>query len=248
MTEWHQLTDADGPADVLPLLLAQLEPGGSEATWQTLWSRVYSQGTVYGASFAILPELLAVAEGWPAEDRVMPLVLAGAIAASEDLAPGAEEHQQRYMATAPALATLADRTLSEGSPTREPGNYVHLLQALLAFKGDRIWGRLLAGLADEEFEAECPNCQTPLVIALREDDHSCMVHDFVAEATDEPLPLRAGEPDNLTHPGRALHDRACLDHEHEVADQLTYLFGHATCPRCRTPFRVSDAVVGDPGR
>jgi hypothetical protein len=248
MTEWHQLTDADGSADDLPLLLTQLEPGGSEATWRALWNRLYNQGTVYGASFAILPELLALAEGWPAEDRVMPLVLAGAIAASEDLAPGAQEHQQHYMAAAPALATLADRTLSQGSLPREPGTYVHLLQALLAFKGDRTWGRLLAGLADQEYETECPNCQTPLVIALREDDHNSMVHDFVAQATDEPLPLRAGESGNLTHPGQALHDRACLEHQHEVADQLTYLFGHATCPRCRTEFRVSDAVVGVAGR
>jgi hypothetical protein len=108
-------------------------------------------------------------------------------------------------------------------------------------------GKLLGGLADEEYESECPNCRTPLVIALREDDHNSTVHDFVTQAADEPVPLRPEEPDNLTHPGRALHERACHDRQHTVAEHLTYLFGHATCPRCRTEFHVSDAISSPPG-
>ncbi|HEV2640290.1 MAG TPA: hypothetical protein VGX23_34475 [Actinocrinis sp.] len=136
VTHWRQLTDADGPADAIPVLLARLRPDSSDAVWGALWDRLYNQGTVYSASFAALPELCLLATRWPAPSRLMPLALAGAIVASDDLAPGAEEHRQLYAAAVPGLSALTIQTLRDAGPRDEPRPYVHLLQALLAFEGN----------------------------------------------------------------------------------------------------------------
>lgn len=52
-TDWSRLTHAYGPADGIPGLFARLDGGPEdEKVWHDLWSALWHQGTVYGASFA----------------------------------------------------------------------------------------------------------------------------------------------------------------------------------------------------
>ena len=49
MTDWALLTDAYGPADEIPALLADASTDDSSA-WDELWGRLCHQGTVSTAS------------------------------------------------------------------------------------------------------------------------------------------------------------------------------------------------------
>ena len=242
MTHWHQLTDADGPADAIPVLLARLRPDSPDAAWGALWDRLYNQGAVYSASFAALSELCLLATRWPVLDRLMPLALAGAIVASNDLAAGAEEHRQLYAAAVSGLSALTVQTLRDAGLRDEPRTYTHMLQAMLAFEGNGTSAKNLSALADGECELQCPGCRAPLVITLHASDCTSSVHDFVARPGDRRLPLRADKPDDLPELGSRLYNQARIDKQSAIAEQLTYLFGHATCPRCQTSFRVSEAL------
>ena len=66
--DWGKLSHAYGGAEDTPELLDQARrapAGGSyrDEPWFSLWSALCHQGNVYTASYAALPELLAIAQG-----------------------------------------------------------------------------------------------------------------------------------------------------------------------------------------
>src|SRR6478609_6023581 len=82
--DWTALEHAYGSAADIPALLAELSPDPADDVWNALWSRVCHQGSVYSASFPVLPRLLDAIVEWPPAARIMPLVLAAGIASSTD--------------------------------------------------------------------------------------------------------------------------------------------------------------------
>ena len=85
--DWSSLQDAYGPATDIPALLraarsAPPPPDYQDEPWFSLWSALCHQGDVYTASYAALPELVAVA----AERRDAGRGEAMLLAASIDLA------------------------------------------------------------------------------------------------------------------------------------------------------------------
>src|SRR4051794_29266383 len=64
--DWSALQHAYGPASDIPALLARARtaPAPIDYTsepWFTLWSSLYHQDDIYSASYAAVPELVAIA-------------------------------------------------------------------------------------------------------------------------------------------------------------------------------------------
>lgn len=62
---WHELDHAYGKASDIPALLRQLEANpdvqGDSKPWESLWSSLCHQTTVYPASYAAVPHLVRIA-------------------------------------------------------------------------------------------------------------------------------------------------------------------------------------------
>lgn len=86
MIDWPQLRHAYGPATDVPALLARATtaPASREYTdepWYTLWSSLCHQSDVYPASYAAVPELVAIAMARRSDEKAVAelLLLAGVI-------------------------------------------------------------------------------------------------------------------------------------------------------------------------
>lgn len=242
MTEWSQLRHAYGPADDVPGLLQQLDPDPDAEVWEQLWSRLCHQGDVYSASFAALPALTTAIAAWPAADRFPGLNLAAAIIAA-DQSHGLSDVRQYYGPATSTLAQLTAESLRAADPA-DPVAYIYLLQAALAFDGIPIWGQELDKLADGEYQAPCPACGTRNYIAIGERGHFTTVEDYIANNAAIRTALRSATPDSFDGLAKRLYYTARGAGQHEVADRLTYLFGHATCGQCKTTYAVADAITG----
>jgi hypothetical protein len=81
---WRTLTDAYGPAEPVPSLLAQLSSFPAETPsrsdpWFSLWSRLCHQGDVYPASFAAVPHIIGAAARAPERTTFSYFLLPAAI-------------------------------------------------------------------------------------------------------------------------------------------------------------------------
>src|SRR3954464_9111889 len=93
--DWSTLTDAYGTADDIPALLklagqAAAPNNYRDEPWFSLWSALCHQGDVYTASYAAVPELVAIAEARIRETAVAAecLFLAGSIELERALPEG----------------------------------------------------------------------------------------------------------------------------------------------------------------
>jgi hypothetical protein len=238
MTDWSQLEHAYGTAEDIPGLLDRVEPDLRSRTWTEVWSRLCHQGTVYSASFAALPALAQKARDWSPADRVMPLILAGAIVGSTHQAHGHVNAHRDYEAQIADMIGLTSEALQD--PSVEETNYIYLLQALAEFEAIEVWNHYLEYLVDGEFEAFCPDCEAENTIVIGEEGY------FVAGDPDEdarPQPLLPASVDALAGAARRLHTRALTDGHPLIAEKLTYLFGTAGCAYCETTFQLGRAVA-----
>ena len=135
MPNWRELKHAYGSAEDIPEIISALTADPLSPAWNDLSSRVCHQGTTYSASPAVLPFLLSIASNWSTTDRAMPLALAGSIvAAPQTILDGYEE-------TVEGLRRLALETVKNPRLPRE--DRIYIMQSVLAFQGDRLWGRVL---------------------------------------------------------------------------------------------------------
>ena len=74
MTDWSKLRDVGGSAEYLPELLEELATSHESELIETLWERLYNQGSVYSASFAALPGLIRIAEQWYPSDDCLQII------------------------------------------------------------------------------------------------------------------------------------------------------------------------------
>ncbi len=244
MTDWSQLSHAYGSAEDIPALLDRIASEPKPELWSDLWSALCHQGSVYSASFAALPWLADVADSDDREQAVNALVLAGAIMAGAEQPHGPGDVRAQHAAEVESLLAAVNQQLRMASDRTD---YIHLLEAMLGFEGVVGWSEDLAwGLGNEEYEVDCPGCQTGLFVVLGERGFFSTSEDYALSDDDvETRPLLPVNPANLDGVGRRLHDIALSDGQHEVAHVLTYVFGHATCPDCETRFSVADQVSAD---
>jgi hypothetical protein len=244
MTDWSTLTHAYGSATDIPGLLGQLEPGGSYQVWSDLASRLYHQGTVYSASHAILPELTRLAREWSPADRADPILLAGSILASVDQPYGVPDPRVAYTGEIAELKALTEEVLEVPALCANPGDYVPLLQMLLAFEGVETWRDQLDGLLAEEFEVQCPGCEIENYIVFGEYGYFSTLDDmYMNNSESKRIPLRPADPASLEGVAEWLHRRMLADGHPDIADKLTYVFGGAECVDCGDGFRVDETAA-----
>ncbi|MFF7991408.1 hypothetical protein ACFZDG_16650 [Kitasatospora xanthocidica] len=244
MTDWSRLSHAYGAADDIPALLGRIAAEPNAELWSDLWSALCHQGSVYSASFAALPWLTGTAESGNREQAVNALVLAGAIVAGTGQSHGAGDVRTEHAAEIATLLRTVDQ-YRRTAPDR--GEYIHLMEAMLAFEGVVGWSEDLAwGLGNEEYGISCPDCEANLFIVFGARGFFSTGDDYaVADGDIETRALRPAAPTDLDGIGRRLHDLALADGQREVAHALTHVFGHATCPDCEADFSVAGQIGAD---
>ena len=243
-SDWRNLEHAYGSAEDLPQLLAGLSRDANAEVWGELWSRVCHQGTVYSASFPVLPYLLDTAAQWSTAERVMPLALAAAIVASDDVKGSRAELMAELSETVRRLEILTSRALEAVELSRV--DRICLLEAKLAFSGSRVWGRLLHGLADGEFGGQCPHCSADLYLVIGDEGYFAAAEEWVNRPECRRSPLSPSEPDDLPKVGIYLHETCLKVGDAELGLRVRYLFGSTTCPSCASRIRVSESITGQP--
>ncbi|NUT35773.1 MAG: hypothetical protein HOV79_22185 [Hamadaea sp.] len=148
-------------ADFAALLDAAAADPRSPA-WDEIWQQSCHQGTCAPASAVLLPLLARACAALSLAERAKPLVFAGFVAVDADPASRA-----RYAADIASLRAQAMQSL--GSPDLDDLMFVYLLQAVLGFDGDEIWGKQLDRLSDGEAEPSCPACDVEMVVELSAD-------------------------------------------------------------------------------
>jgi len=232
--DWKKLRHAYGSAEDLPELLEELDPDPESFVWNELWGRVCHQYSTFSASPYVLPYLLAAARGWEPEARVMPLTLAGGIVAAP------ETNLEGFTGVVEELGLLTRSTLDNanlGSQER-----VYVVQAMMAFAGDRVWGHALDRLNDGRFLAACPTCRTQLYVVIG-DDAFCYVEDRVRRGEERRSVVTPVAPETLDGTGLALYTLCRASADPAVGTSICQLFGRATCPNCSQGFDVSEAVA-----
>jgi hypothetical protein len=235
MPNWRELKHAYGSAEDIPGIISALTPDPTSPAWEDLWSRVCHQGMTYSASPVVLPFLLSVASGWSATDRAMPLALAGSIvAAPQTILDG-------YAETVEALRTLALDTMKNPALSREAR--IHVMQSVLAFQGDRLWGKAFDHLNDGEFPASCPACRKDLYIVIGKHGLFVTSGDWVRKPSVVRTEIKPLEADTLTGVGQWLHTVSVQCNDSELSHWICYLFGASKCPECGEPFDLPDAIA-----
>jgi hypothetical protein len=235
MPNWKELRHAYGSAEDLPRIISALTPDPKAPAWDELWNRVCHQETTYSASPAVLPFLLRCASGWDAAARAMPLVLAGSIVSAP------QTKLSGYEPTVEALRLLALDTVRDRGLSRRDRIYV--MQSVLALQGDRFWGRVLDHLSDGEFPALCPGCRNDLYVVVGQYGFFVALGDWVRSPETSRTAIRPSGTEKLTGVGNWLHSVCDQSGDRELAGWILYLFGFASCPACRHPFGVADAIA-----
>jgi len=238
-TEWHTLNHAYGDAGDIPGLLDDLSPNPHAKVWDELWSRVCHQGTIYGASYPVLPYLLRAASQWTPAGRVMPLCLAGSIVSSDDRDRVGDT--AAFASTVEALHRLAVETLTT-APGLSAQDLIYLLQAALALGGDRSWGRQLDRLAAGEFEGVCGACNADLYLVVGEYGFFTTAEEWVNRPATPRVPIVPADPAALPETGKWLHKQATRASQPVLADWIRHLFGSTQCPKCGAAIDVAEAA------
>ncbi|WP_329122024.1 hypothetical protein [Streptomyces sp. NBC_01353] len=223
------------PSDDLTAAFARL--GGEEdaKVWSELWDDLCHQGSVYDDSYLALPFLTAIAAGRAPGEPTEAVLMAGLVVSAAD-----EERTARYTEEIAELLPVARRLLE--AATVDVPAFVHLLQCVLAFEGERVWSATrLEGLMEEEYEVECPHCSSELFIAFGEHGTFASAGDYVTADPVKAALLPTAPADLDALPARLRHMALEAGHE-DVARGLTHLFGRAICPDCEGEFTVSDQV------
>ncbi|MFJ5985487.1 hypothetical protein [Lentzea sp. NPDC092896] len=217
MTDWSVLHHAYGTAEDIPALLDRAATDDQEA-WSELWSALCHQGSSYTASYAALPHLAEIGS------------LDAVLLAVGIVADGPDEVRTEHAA---AIATLGTRA-NELLPVTDDG-YEYLLEGVLVLEGLLHQADAMAwGVAEEEYEIECPECDTPMFILPAEG---------ISKTVEAERPLRPADPTTLDGVGRRVCETAAAHGQDKVARVLGYFFGQATCPACDAELTVSDELL-----
>lgn len=197
--------------------LASAAADPTSAAWDLIWQESCHQGTAEPGSEVLLPWLAQTCAAFAPEDREQALVLAGCIAVDAVDADRAAYREE--------IAALRELALERVPHASTDAMFVYLLQAVLGFEGDEVWGKELDHINDGEVDVQCPECEEELLLELLPEDS----------------PIEPGLSSALA---AHLHAEAHRAGREAVASALTCLFGRLNCPRCGTPFDLADNLTG----
>ena len=203
--------------EISPDVLRSAAAEPSSPAWKVIWEQSCHQGTCDPASAVLLPWLATTVAAFVDDERETPLALAGFIAMD-----ATDADRMTYTNEIEALRGLAVDRLPEASD--DPA-FVYLLQAILGFEGDEIWGRELDHLNDGEADVRCPECDEEILVDLLTGDPD------ITPGLSSELAVR-------------LHAGAVSAGRVAVAACLTRLFGQLVCPGCSAHFNVADNLAG----
>ncbi|MGW8394622.1 hypothetical protein [Pseudoduganella sp. HUAS MS19] len=242
---WSRLQDAYGTANEIPQLLADLAGGNSEPLYD-LYGCICHQMTVYSASIAAFPHLVAISATLESDPslQVEILCLAGAICESREFEHELQSSEfaaalEEALPPAIALAEAALRT------SLDPSAAAYLLKSIAAFQKMPVLARALEGFTSDEFVLECPACSSELYV------WPCP-EGFLVGA-DDPASREPAERTLLVPGirGRAKRQDDWRWLEQQCANvpslalvhaKLPFLFGEASCPRCTGRFTLFDQL------
>lgn len=239
--DWSRLEHAYGPATDLPRLFEEVgDPEHADDAWFELWSCLCHQGTVYPAGFAALPVLADIATGRKAGDRPQAIALAGRIVVEEGQLHQAGYAREHYPAAIDDLRRMTLCCLAEDPFEGDEHEFLHPLEALLAFEGVPVWSDcLLPGL----HEVTCPSCSERLEIDLHDGPQGTRRRDpFQLRKGPILTAVRPAAPAELRPLASRLYRMAVNAGQSAAAEHLTYLFGHTTCPDCCEDFSVPERI------
>jgi hypothetical protein len=236
--DWALLKHAYGEAVDIPDLLAALSPDPEARAWEPLWSRLCHQGTVYSASFAALPVLLAAASGWAPAERVTILCLAASIVSGKTVDCDREGLRTEYQPIRSSLETLAHEALR--TPALSDTDFIYMAQAVLAFRGDVLWGDHLDRLNDGEFQGRCRSCGHDLYLAIGEYGFFTTAEEWVKRPDTRRHSIEPA--DALSDVGGWLQAEALQASRQALASSIRHLFGSTVCPVCGTRLSVEMAI------
>lgn len=203
-------------------MLTALAHGNDDGdAWNDIWSAICHQGTVYTASYAAVPHVVAIALDRPPGKRVGFWHLVGAIAVSVDAAPIPPDLEAPYRSAVAAARDAAPASLIGSlDGTAAAG----LLASIAGLSGEVAIENAIEGIVDAELPWECPACAEYVTLAVAE------------------LPLRAVSDDGARttvvaaaapRPALAtLVDMAQRAGRRALATQLAALECIVTCPLC----------------
>lgn len=242
---WASLDDAYGSAEKIPGLLQELPQADAEAL-DDLYGHICHQGSIYPASVAAFPHLVAVAAAVAAPDlRAGLLSLAASIHESTRLDEQLQSspYAAAYRAAVPAALAMATADLAR---VEHRLSGIYLLKAAASFAGFDGAARVLSGFADEEFCLACPCCGVGLYVWPVPEGLSVATADPVFTPSAKTALVTAGPVDNSAQLDAFAWLQAqtaalpCLD---DVARRLPFLFGGARCAECGQAFSLMDALV-----
>lgn len=225
MTNWSTLNDAYGAATDIPALIDDWVSTQSEAKSLELWGNLCHQGSVYPASFAAIPLLHQALPNLAPIARRNALILIGAIFASVDRRGGAAPDEP-VLALIPALGKVAESSLSDADV--DEAEFPYLLQACAAFRGERLWGRILDHLATEEFIGVCSECNGALFLAMGSEGYFASADDYARGPTAKRIPILPASPDAMPEAGAWLHRQAVEHSKNVTASGVSHIFGSTT--------------------
>lgn len=240
MTDWTNLQHAYGPASDVPALLDQLSPDPESDIWGEVWMRICHQGTVYSASFPVLPFLADAASKWSPDARIMPLFLASSILISNDVLGDRTSFMRGLEGTVERLLQIALETLPAKGLSQT--DLIYLLQATLAFQGDTLWGRRLDGLVAGEFEGVCPECDSDILLVIGKYGFFITAEEWVNNPKTKRNNIEPAQSTDLSGTDLWLYQHAVDHQQEELAHWIRHLFGTAHCPRCGDKLVVNEAI------
>jgi hypothetical protein len=239
--DWPRLQHAYGPAGDVPELIERAAKDPEERAWHDVWSCLCHQESVYPASYAALPLLFEVARDRPPARRIHPLLLIGAIIASDKIVGLRERPWDAIEPLLPRLRRLTQEALSVDPLDRTA--FIYLLQAASAFHGDLFWGRYLSFLADGEFPGRCPGCGRDLHLVIGQYGFFGTTEDWVRKPEMRSDAIVPADQSQLSERALWLFDQAVSASQGEVAEWIRYLFGQAVCPACEMRVAVESAIA-----
>jgi len=133
------------------------------------------------------------------------------------------------------------------------GEFIYLLESMAALHGCTAPGRLLHGLADEEFQTYCPECKQFLLASVRSSGFFIYAADQYCKPTSdeaEVLPCSldldpaGSEPDCDSNLSWLVAVARQADHA-QVAFWLRCLYGIARCPQCSATFDLMASIEAE---
>ena len=267
---WKKLGHAYGSSGDIPTMLRAIQERGflAEDDLELLWGDLYHQGTIYTATYAAAPHVLALIDALPLKDQHELLTFLGRVAGSwdGDLIP--DDLRPAYKQTISTAAGKAVALLE--SPDLDSIEFTYLLLAVAALTGSRELSELLeAALVNEEVWAKCPHCTDSLrfdttgasfrVSAVKElgpTELKALSEDVLTDFTDgqegidPPVIVSPVQPPKAAWAGTVetesafewLYGAAQRANEEQTAQKICSLFGQCECPTCRRAFAVMDAA------